>query len=69
MEGEINDRFEIEYLNEYQPENHFMVKINPSKYGLTIRKEAIDYTYQLKDGNKAIYSKEIVKGFKPNNPW
>jgi hypothetical protein len=39
-----------------------MIFIQPAKYGLPIRKEHIDRTLKLEDGNKAIYSVNIARG-------
>jgi hypothetical protein len=61
--GESHGKLEIEYLNKDIPQNHFMIFVQPDKYGLPIRKEHIDQTLTLKDGSKAIYSTKIARGF------
>jgi hypothetical protein len=61
--GETNDGFEIEYLHRDKPTNHYMIRIQPVKYGLPIREEHIDQIFQLRDGSKAIYITKVVNGF------
>jgi hypothetical protein len=63
LDGDINDGFEIEYRHINKPKNHYMIRVQPVKYGLPIRKEHIDQTFKLNDGSKAIYSTKIARGF------
>lgn len=53
---------EIEYLHKDIPQNHYMIFVQPAKYGLPIRKEHIDRTLKLKDGSNAIYSTKFARG-------
>lgn len=62
LDGNINDDFEIEYINDKHPENHYQIWIKPSKYGLTIKNRLIDKTYTLKNGETAIYSTKAFRG-------
>lgn len=61
LEGDINDSFEIEYLNDKFPENHYMINIRPVDNGIPLREHNILKIYELKDGNKASYVK--ISGF------
>ncbi|MDZ5471447.1 hypothetical protein SM124_06770 [Bacillus sp. 31A1R] len=58
-----NDTFEIEYLNEELPSNHYMIMVRPSENGMKLRNKKIKYTYQLKDESSAYYATEVVNGF------
>jgi hypothetical protein len=63
LDGKANDGYEIEYLHRDEPINHYMIRIQPNKYGIPIRKEHIDQTLKLKDGKTAIYTTKLVNGF------
>jgi hypothetical protein len=52
-----NNHFEIEYLNQNQSSNHYMIRINPLKHklkGVPFKNDVIR-TYKLKDGSEAVY--------------
>ena len=63
LDGDVNDGFEIEYRHINKPKNHYMIWVKPVKYGLQIRKEHINQTYELHNVSKAIYSTEMARGF------
>jgi hypothetical protein len=63
LDGEINDSFEITYMNKDFIKNQYKIDIRPSTYGLKIKDERIDQTFKLKDGNEAIYSTKMTRGF------
>ncbi len=62
-DGEVNDRYDIEYVNKDKPQNHFNITIQPVKYGVDFRDNQIDQRIKLGDGNEAIYSTKAVNGF------
>lgn len=61
MEGELNDEFEVEYISETAPENHYKMNIRPIKYKISISDEDILKVYKLKNEEKALYAS--VSGF------
>ncbi|WP_230504249.1 hypothetical protein [Sutcliffiella rhizosphaerae] len=63
MNGELNGRFEIEYIHVNKTDNHYMIGITPKKDGKQFREELIDKTYKLKNGSEAIYTTNFARGF------
>ena len=55
--NDVNDHFEIEYLNEKQGINHYMIRVTPLAYKLEDfpRKKDIIQNYKLKDGTKVVF--------------
>lgn len=55
--NDVNDHFEIEYINEKQSMNHYMIQVKPLANKLVDfpRKNDIIQIYKLKDGTKAIF--------------
>ena len=54
LEGETNDSFEIEMINENQPENLYKIDIRPVKHKINVDKYVLD-TFTLKNGIIAKY--------------
>ncbi|MDQ0914556.1 hypothetical protein [Paenibacillus sp. V4I5] len=54
---EINNHYEVEYLNQNKAENHFMIRVNPIKYKIKRFPRLSDttQTYTLNDGTEAIF--------------
>ncbi|MGM0885100.1 MAG: hypothetical protein ACQEXQ_29165 [Bacillota bacterium] len=56
--GDVNDQFEIEYLNEFQgSNNHYMIRVNPAQHKLhkfPSKRDTIR-TYKLLNGEVAVY--------------
>ncbi|WP_404458920.1 hypothetical protein [Sutcliffiella horikoshii] len=63
LDGEVNDKYDIEYVNKDTPHNHYKISIQPVKYGIDFRGNLIDQRIKLSDGNEAIYSTKAVNGF------
>jgi hypothetical protein len=60
----MGNHYEIEYLNQNNSENHFIIRIAPQKYkikGFPGIRETIQ-TYILQDGTKAIYGTTPING-------
>ncbi|GIO10092.1 hypothetical protein J31TS6_61200 [Brevibacillus reuszeri] len=55
--NDVNDHFEIEYINEKQAINHYMIQVKPlaNKLEDFPRKNDIIQIYKLKDGTKAVF--------------
>ncbi|WP_419887652.1 hypothetical protein ACN6MT_19705 [Neobacillus niacini] len=63
LDGESNDKLEINYLNKDVPQNHYKIFVQPVKYGLEFREDLIDQRLKTKDGNEALYSTKAVRDF------
>ncbi|MCD8510174.1 MAG: hypothetical protein LRY73_10100 [Bacillus sp. (in: Bacteria)] len=63
VEGEWNDSFEVEYLNEQDPKKHYMIRVKPEEYGIDFPERYIKETYPLENGTLAYYTTELVSGF------
>ncbi|WP_244951523.1 hypothetical protein [Sutcliffiella horikoshii] len=63
LDGDVNDKYDIEYVNKDTPQNHYKISIQPVKYGMDFRDNHIDQKIKLDDGNEAIYSTKAVNGF------
>jgi hypothetical protein len=64
LKHEINNHYEVEYLNQNNGEIHFMIRITPQKYkikGFPGIRETMQ-TYTLQDGTKAIYGTTPING-------
>lgn len=61
LDGDINDSFEIEFISDKSPENHYKIDVRPVKYKIPIRDKYKLKAYELKNGNEAIYMN--VSGF------
>ncbi|NRD80904.1 hypothetical protein HPT25_26610 [Bacillus sp. BRMEA1] len=55
LDGDLNDTFEVMFISDKSPENHYQVDVRPAKYRISINNKDAIKTYELKDGNKAIY--------------
>ncbi|MCM3597221.1 hypothetical protein M4D55_15710 [Metabacillus idriensis] len=56
LDGRINDEFEIEYINEAKPHNHYIISVRLIEFGIKFEERHISQTVKLRDGSKAIYS-------------
>lgn len=63
LDGEMNDKYEIEYLNKDKPQNHYKIFVQPVKYGLDFKEYLIDQKLKTNIGSEAIYSTKAVRGF------
>ncbi|MRG29143.1 hypothetical protein [Laceyella tengchongensis] len=63
LEGGMNDDFEIEYINEHSPQNHYKISVRPLEHAISIKKERIDRIYTFQDGTKALYVNGVAIGF------
>jgi hypothetical protein len=55
LAGDNNDSFEMEYINEKIPENHYKINVLPIKYKIPIRDKHVVSTFTLKNGNDATF--------------
>lgn len=63
LDGEINDSFEVKFIHEQVPENHFKMNVRPTQYKMDFTGKIMTNTYKLKNGNIAQYTKELIRGF------
>ena len=57
--GEENEEFEMAYLHEEIPSNHYQIRVRPAKYKLEFDEAKIDQTIPLADGSEAIYTTKM----------
>lgn len=55
LEGEINDSFDVEFISDKSPENHYKIDVRPVKYKIQIRNKHVLGVYGLKNDNKATF--------------
>lgn len=61
LEGDTNDSFEVKFISELSSENHYKIDVRPIKYGIPIREKYVLKTFELYNGNEAIYM--TISGF------
>lgn len=59
LEGDINDSFEVAFLNDQLSENHYKIIIRPLKHKLVYYDEKIEQTLILSSGKEAIFSSTL----------
>ncbi|MFD1738616.1 hypothetical protein ACFSCX_19010 [Bacillus salitolerans] len=55
LEGDINDSFEIEYVNDQISVNHYMIDVRPIQHKIPFREEHIAKKLKLSNGIEADY--------------
>ncbi|OIJ15565.1 hypothetical protein BKP35_00795 [Anaerobacillus arseniciselenatis] len=55
LEGELNDSFEVEFINEHTGKNHYMINVKHIDRKLNIPAKYVINSFKLKDGSKANY--------------
>jgi hypothetical protein len=61
LDGDINDSFEVEFISDQSPENHYIIDVRPAKHRITIPDKFVLKSFKLKNGNVATYIN--VSGF------
>lgn len=61
LDGEINDSFEVTFINEQLSENHYKINVRPIKNHIPIREKYVVKTFELKNGVVATYM--TISGF------
>ncbi|WLD94639.1 hypothetical protein [Alkalihalobacillus sp. AL-G] len=61
LEGELNDSFEVEFISDQSPKNHYKINVRPIKHKIPIRDDNVLRLYKLKNGNEAVYTN--ISGF------
>lgn len=63
LEGNIYDPFEVKYINDEMPENHYKIDIRPLKNKLVFKDRGNQKVYILQNGQKAIYMVYLLFNF------
>lgn len=53
LDSDINDSFEVVFINDKASENHYKINIRPIEFKLPIRTKYVLKTLELKNGNEA----------------
>jgi len=61
LEGDMNDFFEVTFINHQLPEHHYKITVRPNEFKLPAKKENIVKDFELKNGTTAIYME--ISGF------
>ncbi len=61
LDGDMNDFFEVTFVNNQLPEHHYKITVRPIQYKFPVRKESIEKTFILKKGTTSIYME--ISGF------
>lgn len=61
LDGDINDSFEVTFINDQLSENHYKINVRPKKNNIPIRKKYVVKTFELKNGVAATYM--TISGF------
>jgi len=56
LDGDINDGFEIKYINKDSVQNHYSIRVKPVEYRLEFREDYIKQSFKLNNGPEAIFS-------------
>lgn len=62
LDGDFNDFFEVKYINDQIPENHYKIYVRSKKYKIEFDDKYVLKVYKLNNGNDALY-------MEPNFPF
>lgn len=61
LDGDMNDFFEVTFVNNQLPEHHYKITVRPIQYKFPVKKERVVKTFVLKKGTTSIYME--ISGF------
>lgn len=61
LDGDMNDFFEVTFVNNQLPEHHYKITVRPIQYKFPVKKESVVKTFVLKKGTTSIYME--ISGF------
>lgn len=61
LDGDMNDFFEVTFVNNQLPEHHYKITVRPIQYKFPVKKESVVKTFVLKKGTASIYME--ISGF------
>lgn len=59
--GDINDSFEVTFINDQLPENHYKINVRSIKNNIPLREKYVVKIFELKNGSVATYM--TISGF------
>ena len=61
LEGSMNDTFEVEFISDQSPQNHYKIDVRPVKHKIPLQDKYVIGVYKLKNEIEASYMK--ISGF------
>ena len=61
LDGDINDSFEVTFINDQLSEHHYKIDVRPIKNNIPIEEKYVIKTFELKNGTVASYM--AISGF------
>lgn len=61
LDDDISASFEVKFINEQFPENHYKIDVRPIENAISINEQYVMKTFELKNGNVATYM--TISGF------
>ncbi|KZR59356.1 hypothetical protein [Pseudobacillus badius] len=55
LEGDVNDSFEVIFINDTSPQNHYKIEVRAIKNKISIRDKYVTAIYRLKNESEAVY--------------
>ncbi|MEK4426691.1 hypothetical protein [Solibacillus sp. FSL K6-1523] len=63
LDGEMNDTFEVKFISDQFPENHFKIDVRPLQHKIDFSNKPIPKTFELNNKVTALYADNLVRGF------
>ncbi|KAA0543103.1 hypothetical protein FZW96_20905 [Bacillus sp. BGMRC 2118] len=63
LDGDINDAFDIEFVNDKSPQNHYTIEVRPIKNKISLKPRPNQKVFILQSGEKAIYIEDRLFNF------
>ncbi|WP_391117113.1 hypothetical protein [Psychrobacillus sp. L3] len=63
LDGEINDAFEVMFISDQLPENHFKIDVRPIRHKIGFSDKYVSKTFKLDNGSIAKYMEKPSMGF------
>jgi len=63
LEGDMNDTFEITFISEQAPQNHFKIDVRPIEHKIEFSDKNVSKVFKLNNGSDAKYIEKLDQGF------
>lgn len=63
LDGELNDSFEIEFVNDKSPQNHYKIDVRLIKNKITLKPRPKQKVFTLQSGEEALYIEDRLFNF------
>ncbi|WJY27071.1 hypothetical protein [Sporosarcina trichiuri] len=63
LDGDINDTFEVTFINDQLPENHFKIDVHPFNHKIEFSEKYVSRKFQLNNGKVAKYMEKPIPDF------